>query len=81
MIARFDSPQIAIGPPKMPKEIVDKLTRVFEAVANDPEYQKFLVERDLVPIFLPPDKAIVYMNDLGSTCRSVMDKAGILKER
>jgi len=77
----YDSPQIVIGPPKMPKEIIDKLARVFEIVANDPEYQKFLIERATLPLYLPPDKAVAYLNELRKTCRSVMDKAGILKEK
>ena len=78
--ANHDSPQTAIGPPKMPKEIVDKLAKVIEGVANDSEYQRFLVERNAAPLYLPPDKARAYLDDLRNTCRSIMGRSGVLKK-
>ena len=70
-----------IGPPKMPKDVTDKLVDVFRIAANDPEYHKFLIERFNVPFHLPPDRAIKYMNEQRVLLRRMMDKAGILKEK
>ncbi len=70
-----------IGPPKMPKDIVDKLAKATEKAVNNPAYQKFLIERTVTPIYLSPDKALQYLNEQRTIYRSVMDKAGILKEK
>ncbi len=70
-----------IGPPKMPKDVTDKLVDVFRIAANDPEYHKFLIERFNVPFHLLPDRALSYMNEQRVLLRRMMDKAGILKEK
>ena len=49
----WNLPRCVIGPPKMPKDITDKLAKAFEMAANDPEYQKFVIERNAIPfVFL-----------------------------
>ena len=76
----FESTQILIAPPKMPKEILDKLSKAFLTAANEPDYQKLVIERNAVPIVLPPDKAKEFFNEQRKVVRSIMEKAGILKE-
>ena len=77
----WESTQILIGPPKMPREIVDRLVKAFEGSANDPEFKKFVIERNAVPFYLPPEKAVQYFDELKTIVRPIMDKAGILKEK
>ena len=54
----IESPHIIIGPPKMPREVTEKLAGAFEVAAKDPEYQKFIVERNGIPFYQPADKAL-----------------------
>ena len=77
----WESTQILIGPPKMPKEITDKLVKAFKMGADDPEFQKFVIERNAFPFYLPPGKALDFFNDQRKVVRAIMDKAGILKEK
>jgi tripartite-type tricarboxylate transporter receptor subunit TctC len=72
---------VVIGPPKMPKDVSDKIAKVFEAAANDPEYQKFLIERNAIPGYMPPDQALRHYDEQRKVYRIVMEKAGILKEK
>jgi tripartite-type tricarboxylate transporter receptor subunit TctC len=77
----WESPQTLLGPPKMPKDVVDKLAKVFEKVASEPEYQKIVVDRNANPLVLTPEKTVQFLNEQRKTCRTVMEKAGILKEK
>ena len=70
-----------MGPLKMPKEIVDKLVKTFEIAAKDPEYQKFILERFTMPLYLPPEKIIPYLDGQRQVLRDIMGRAGILKEK
>lgn len=72
---------VVVGPPKLPKEIIDKLDKAFEVAVNDPEYQKYANENNYTPIYLPPDKAFRYLDEQRNVFRSVMGEAGILKEK
>ncbi len=73
------STQAVMGPPKMPKEITDKLVKLFEAAANDPEYLKFAAERNALPFYLPPAQAFKHLEEQRALFREAMGKAGILK--
>jgi tripartite-type tricarboxylate transporter receptor subunit TctC len=70
-----------IGPPKMPKDVTDKLARAFEMAANDAEYHKFLAERSASAFYLPPKRVMDYLDERNKIVREIMDKAGILKEK
>lgn len=78
---RWESTQVLIGPPKMPKDVVDKLVKAFETASNEPEYKKFLIEMNAVPFYLPPDEARTFLNEQRVVVRGIMEKAGILKEK
>jgi tripartite-type tricarboxylate transporter receptor subunit TctC len=81
----FDLPvtagQLILGPPKMPAEIIDKLTKAWQIAARDPEYQRVLIQTNTVEKYLPPDQALTYLDGQQNIYRSVMDKAGILKKK
>jgi tripartite-type tricarboxylate transporter receptor subunit TctC len=70
-----------IGPPKMPKDIVDKLVKAFEIAVTDKEYQKFLASRFVTPVFVPPDKYFSLCEETRKVYRGVFAKAGMLKEK
>jgi tripartite-type tricarboxylate transporter receptor subunit TctC len=77
----WESTQILLGPPKMPAPIVAKLAGAFESAANEPEYKKFVSERNAIPFYLPPDRAVTFFDEQRKVVRAVMEKAGISKEK
>jgi len=77
----WESTNLVMGPPKMPKDITDKLVKAFETAANEPEYVKFLIERYAMPTYLPPDKVVSFLDERRVVVRGIMEKAGILKEK
>ena len=76
----WESCGVVIGPPNMPIEVKEKLTKAFEKAANDPEYKKFLTDRFANPFYLTPDKALPYLDGKRNLVRDIMTKAGIIKE-
>ena len=72
---------VVIGPPKMPKDIAAKVTQVFAKAANDSEFQNFLIERNAIPGWMTPEQTMKHLDEQRSINRSVMEKAGILKEK
>jgi tripartite-type tricarboxylate transporter receptor subunit TctC len=77
----WESPGNVIGPPKIPKDIADKLAKAFEVAATDPEYQKFLLEQFVSPLYLPPEKIVSHLDEKRKLARGIMEKAGVLKEK
>ncbi|OGP94524.1 MAG: hypothetical protein A2157_08395 [Deltaproteobacteria bacterium RBG_16_47_11] len=76
-----ESTQTVIAPPKMPKDIAEKLAKAFETAANDPEYVKFVIERNAFSFVTTLDKTVQFLNEQRKVYRSIMEKAGILKEK
>lgn len=76
----WESTGFIVGPPKMPKDVTDKLVKAFEMAANNPSYHKFLFERFSTPLYLPPGKMIDYFDAQNKVMRDIISKAGILKE-
>jgi tripartite-type tricarboxylate transporter receptor subunit TctC len=72
---------LVAGPPKIPADIINKLSRAWETATSDPEYQNFVVQLGSVPMFLAPDRALKYLDEQKAIFRPIMDKAGILKEK
>ena len=77
----WESFGIVMGPPKIPKDISDKIVKAFEVAANDPMYHKFLESRGANEFYLRPDQIIQFCDDRKKLVRNIMDKAGILKEK
>ena len=76
----WESTQILIGPPGMPKEAVDKLVKAFEVAANETDFKNFLISRGAFPFYLPPDKAIAFFDEQRKVVQGVMDRAGLVKK-
>lgn len=76
-----ESAGFVLGPPKMPREPVEKLTAAFKVAATDPEYAKFLQERFALKFYIPPDQILAYVDKQRVVVREIMEKAGILKEK
>jgi tripartite-type tricarboxylate transporter receptor subunit TctC len=70
-----------IGPPKIPKEIVEKLVKTFETVMKDPEVENFCVARNFIPKFLPREAFMDFCNTQRAISRPVLERAGLLKEK
>jgi tripartite-type tricarboxylate transporter receptor subunit TctC len=70
-----------MGPPKMPKEIVNKLVKVFEIVAKDPEVQDFFAQRFALIYCLHPEQTIKICDEERAVNRKVLEKVGMLKEK
>ena len=69
-----------MGPPNLPKEITDILAKALEKAANDPEFVKFVLERNANHTYLPPGEVVRFFDERRASVRKIMDKAGILKE-
>jgi len=78
---QLESTQVIMGPPKMPKDVTDKLVEAFRVAANDPEYQRFVMERNAVPYYMPPGQAVNFFNEQRKVYRTILTNAGILKEK
>lgn len=77
----WESTNLVMGPPKMPKDVTDILVKAIEKAANEPEYLKFLIERYAMPTYLPPEKVVPFLDGQREVVRKIMEKAGILKEK
>lgn len=70
-----------IGPPNMPKEITQKLAKVFKTAITDPEYTNFLRSIYIVPNYMPPEKAVPYLDAQRDAFRQIGEKAGVVKAK
>ena len=78
--ASWESTNAIVAPPNLPKEISTILTNAIEKAANDPEFIKFVNDRDARWEYLPPEKIIPSFDKRRATVREIMQKAGLLKE-
>lgn len=75
------STQVVMAPRNLPKDINERLVKTFEEAANDPEYLKTIAEYYALPFYLPPQKALNFLNEQRVIIRGIMEKAGTLKEK
>jgi len=76
----WESTNFMMGPPKMPKRVVDPLVKAIEKAAHEPDYIKFCTERNTRWGYIPPDKVVAEFDKRRIAVREIMSKAGILKE-
>jgi len=76
----WESTNFVMGPPKMPKEIVAVLVKAIEKAVNEPEYVKFVNERNARWGWTAPDKIVPLFDKRRDIVREIMGKAGLLKE-
>jgi tripartite-type tricarboxylate transporter receptor subunit TctC len=77
----FESPQMILGPPKMPPEIVKQLVKTFGDVANSPEYVRFVEEQNAIPYYLSPEDTLKRLDEQREIYRQILQKAGLIKEK
>jgi len=71
----------AIGPPKIPKDITEKLVKTFEIAAQEPDYQKFVLSRSDLPFYMGPERFFNFSEEQRKMYRPIFEKAGLLKEK
>lgn len=75
------STQVVLAPRNLPKDITERLVKTFEEAANDPGYLKTVAELYALPFYLPPQKAVAFLNEQRVVIRGIMEKSGTLKEK
>lgn len=76
----WESSNFVMGPPKLPKEIAAVLTAAIEKAAKEPEFVKFVNDRNARWEYTAPDKVVPAFDKRRETVREIMRKAGLLKE-
>jgi tripartite-type tricarboxylate transporter receptor subunit TctC len=76
----WESTNFVMGPPKLPKEIAAVLTSAIEKAVKEPEYIKYVNERNARWEWIPPEKVVAAFDKRKEAVREIMSKAGILKE-
>ena len=76
----WESTNFVMGPPKLPKEIVAVLVGAIEKAVKEPEYIKYVNERNARWEWIPPEKVVPAFDKRRDAVREIMGKAGILKE-
>ncbi len=76
----WESTNFLMGPPKMPQEIVAILVSAIEKAVREPDFIKFVNERNARWEWIPPDKIVPAFDTRRAAVREIMSKAGILKE-
>jgi tripartite-type tricarboxylate transporter receptor subunit TctC len=76
----WESTNFVMGPPKLPKEIVSVLVPAFEKAIRDPEFIKFVNERNARWEYIAPSEVNKKFDERRETVRGIMSKAGIIKD-
>ena len=76
----YESTNFAMGPPKMPKDVVEILVKAIKQAVNEPDYVKYCTERNARWEYIPPEKVVPLFDKRRVVVREIMSKAGILKE-
>ena len=77
----WDSPNLFIGPPRMPKNITEKLAKAIAIEANKPEFKKAALNINATPVYRAPDQLLGYLDKQKEVSREILRKNGILKEK
>ena len=71
-----------VGPPGMPKDVVGILVKAIETAAKNPEYKKFLEERNnTISFYRTPEEALATYSEHRAMFREILSNAGLLKEK
>jgi tripartite-type tricarboxylate transporter receptor subunit TctC len=76
----WESTNFMMGPPKMPKGVVEILVKAIEKAVHEPDFIKFCTEINARWGYIPPDKVVAEFDKRRAVVREIMAKAGILKE-
>ena len=75
----WESTNFVMGPPKLPKEVVAVLVPAIEKAVKDPEFVKFVNERNARWEYIPPGDINKKFDERRETVKAIMTKAGIVK--
>ena len=71
-----------VGPPGMPKDVVEILVKAIETAAKNPEYKKFLEERNnTISLYQTPEQQLATYSEHRAMFREILGNAGLLKEK
>jgi len=76
----YESPNFSIGPPNMPKPVVEIWVKAIRQAVDNPEFKQFCLERGARWGYSAPDQLLEKLNKQRELMRTIMGKAGILKE-
>ncbi|MCX5913809.1 MAG: tripartite tricarboxylate transporter substrate binding protein [Deltaproteobacteria bacterium] len=76
----YESTNFAMGPPRMPKDVVEILVKAIKQAVHEPDYVKFCSERNARWVYTPPEKMVSVFDMRREIVREIMSKAGFLKE-
>ena len=76
----WDSPNFLVGPPRMPKNVLEKLAKAIEAEANRPEFKKAALAMYATPAYQSPDALLAYLEKQKDVSREILQKNGVLKD-
>lgn len=76
----WESMNFVFGPPKLPKEVVSVMVAAIEKAAREPEFIKFVNDRNARWEYVAPEKIAPLFDKRRDAVREIMRKAGILKE-
>jgi len=79
--ASLSSFAAVLGPPKMPKEIVSTLSAALEKAIKDPEVEKTVIARNMIPEYMSPEAFLKFCNEQEGGYRTVLQKMGLLKTK
>jgi putative tricarboxylic transport membrane protein len=76
----WESTNFVMGPPKLPKEVVAVLVPAIEKAVKDPEFVKFVNERNARWEYIAPADINKKFDERRETVKAIMAKAGIIKD-
>jgi tripartite-type tricarboxylate transporter receptor subunit TctC len=79
--ASMSSFAAVMGPPKLSKEIVAKLSGAIEKAIKDPEVEKTIISRNMIPEYMPPEAFLKFCNEQEGSYRIVLEKLDMLKPK
>jgi len=77
--ASMSSFAAVMGPLKLPREIVAKLTGALEKAIKDPEVEKTIIARNMIPEYMTPEAFLKFCNEQEGGYRMVLEKLNMLK--
>ena len=76
----WESTNFLMAPPKMPKEVVAVLVPAIEKAVKDPDFVKFVNERNARWEYIAPGDINRKFDERRETVKAIMAKAGIVKD-
>jgi tripartite-type tricarboxylate transporter receptor subunit TctC len=76
----YESPNFSLGPPNMPKPVVEIWVKAIKQAVDNPEFKQYCLERGARWEYSPPEQVVAKLDKQREVMRTIMGKAGILKE-